>query len=182
MFGFFSFVFDVAFAVIPVLLLALGLLWRYKKGKKLWTLQLAFLAIVSLFYVPVLGIRLCSKTTNYLFLRTLQPDSVVSIEIDATTLDEEQDIARIVTALNQAVWHVTNHDVGGPYESMIIALRSGNVRTFRIGRYHGKEGALVEFFRGTDGSSTWEDGDTYIPELPAVLEDIGYSLPPAGEW
>jgi hypothetical protein len=181
-FGFFSFVLDIAFALFPLLVLIFGLLWRCGKGKKLWALKFIHLAMVSLFWVPMMGTRLYHKATNYHFLRTLQSDSVASIEIGGITLDKEQDIVRVVAALNRAVWHVTNHDVGGPYVGMRIVLWSGDVRTFRIGRYHGKEGALVEFFRETDSSSTREDGDAFVPDLPTVLEDVGYALPPAGEW
>lgn len=179
MFGPFFYVCDAGFTLFPLLLLlVLGVLdWRKKRSAGP-LLRLIPFALISVLWVPVLGIQLYYKTANYLFLNTLQASDVASITIGASGWNEQADIQNIVAALDHPVWHVTNHDVGGPYETMTIVLNSGQTKVFRVGRHDYKDGALIEFFRPhANGSGFWADGDTYIPELPAILENLGHSLP-----
>ena len=178
MFGLFFYVCDAGFALFPLLLFVLGVInWRRKRSTGL-LLRLIPFALISVLWVPVLGIRFYYKTANHLFLNTLQASNVASIIIGESSWNEQVDIQNIVAALNHPIWHVTNHDFGGPYETMTIVLNSGHTKIFRVGRHDYKGGALIEFFRPhANGNGFWADGDTYIPELPAILDNLGHPLP-----
>ena len=135
--------------------------------------------ILWLVFVVLLAPHYYGKIEAYWRLKTLSSAEVVKIEIDRTTWNTFNDIQGIVGRLNQAVWHETNHDGGGPFVKMTITLKSGDELAFRIGRYYGEAGAIIQFYREATGEDIiLEYGDTYIPGLAGLLDQMDYPLPP----
>jgi hypothetical protein len=185
MFGPAFYLFDIAFALFPLLPLILYLISyhlgfanrRRKRDDRTLVGWIAF-AFIGFLWVPIVGTRLYYKTANYLFLSTLRASDVANITVGESSWTQQTDLQGIVAALNRPIWHVTNHDIGGPYETLTITLHSGQVKIFRVGRHDDREGALIEFFRPfASGNGFWADGDTFIPVLPRLLESLGHTLP-----
>jgi hypothetical protein len=178
MFGVFGFIIGFGFANFP-LIIAIGniALARKKKREIPWATVIQFLlfqVVVSYFLLPLYF----HQFENYYFIRTITAREVISIQVDSTTWTEPQDIETVVNSLNQAVWHETNHDIGGPFVTMTMTLQSGKIWKAHVGRYYEKDGAIFEFFHPmNEQGAYWSDGTAYVPGLMTTFENMGYSLP-----
>src|SRR5574341_1498444 len=184
MLGILGFIADTGLTIaIPIsAIAALVNWWRHKRLlSSVYTAVglLAFAVIAE----PLLVSRYYSKLTNYLLLRRLDAENVVSIGIGTTTWSNREDIQVLAGVLDQPIWVLRGRDVGrsGPPESITIALASGETIRLCIGRhYYGggpfRDEAIVKYpYSGSDCSA----GDEFalIPRLPSVLEGMSHSLP-----
>jgi hypothetical protein len=179
MLGILPFIFEIA-TVLFYLLLGLKLFSAWLKSpKNLHTITRLLGGLVitgaAIFFAHRIFIP---QFTSYLFLKALNPNEVDSITINNVSFTDNSEIQRVTNSLNQAVWHIPNHDSGGPFVDMTVSLHSGSTLAFRIGRYNDKDAALVgQVF--TRNSQIVLAQELYIPALPTTLESLNYSLPPA---
>jgi hypothetical protein len=184
MIGILAFIADTGFTVaIPISAIAAVVnWWRHKRLLSAVYTAVGLLAF-AVIAEPLLVSRYYSKLTNYLLLRRLEHESVISISIGTTTWSKREAIQVLVNVLHQPSWVLRRGDIGrsGPPESITVALASGETIRLCIGRhYYGggpfRDEAIVKYsYSGSDCSA----GDEFalIPGLPSMLEGMSHSLP-----
>jgi hypothetical protein len=137
--------------------------------------------VILLIGEPMFVSRYVRQFQDLAFLRGLQSEAVESIRLSDERWTAPQDIQKIIAAVRRAEWSVLprrGHG-GGPFVSMDITLRSGEVVPLSLGRTYGygTEGAILRF-----RPSGWPSSlstSLFIPALPQTLEELGYTLPPS---
>jgi hypothetical protein len=120
-------------------------------------------------------IRFYFQTQGHLTLNNLKTDDVSYISIDNIVLTNPEQISQIVEALNDSAWYSPNHEQKGKEVSMIIVLQSGQTLHYHLSRFHDENSADLLFIRPLE-SGFLADGNAYIPNLPSILENVGYTL------
>ena len=179
MLGIFPFIFEIV-TIIFFLILVIKLFFEwYYRPTNLYAISglifgLILIGVTALFFIGIFA----PQFVNFLFLKTLDPKEVASIKIGNVSWESDDDIEKIVAVLNRPIWHIPNHDSGGPFVEMTITLHSGSTFVFNVGRYNDKDAVLIGQVLTVNRSFQLIQY-SYFAAFPTTLESVGYLLPPA---
>ena len=124
--------------------------------------------------------RVSMQMENRSALHNLSVDSVGSIQVDHVQLEKPGDVKTVLAALHESCWYVHTAGDGGWAKTvdLVIQLRSGEQRRYRIGRLLRREGAVIDFISQDPNSTLVRHyGYAFTLNLPKVLDDVGAPLP-----
>ncbi len=121
-------------------------------------------------------VRFYYQTKNHNLLSSLRTEDVSFIALDNVIFEQPEQIHPIVAALNESTWYSPNHERRGNEVPMKIVLRNGQEMYFHLSRFYGEDSGDILFIRPYT-SGFWADGNAYVPTLPSILENLGYTLP-----
>lgn len=126
------------------------------------------------------GFRLSRQLQNRSALRDLTTESVDFVQVGENKIEQAPELNSVVDALRDSRWYVhTAGDGGwaGPV-SLVIRLKSGEDRRYRVGRRLKQEGAVIDFISQDPNSRfVGHYGYAWSKDLPHVLDHIGLPLP-----
>jgi hypothetical protein len=139
------------------------------------------IAIIILALGVVNGaLRLSRQMQNRSALHNLAADSVEYIQIGGTRLEKASDVNSVVDAISNSQWYVHTAGDGGWAQavSLVIHLKSGEERRYRVGRMLRQEGAVIDFI-SQDPSSQFlgHYGYALTKTLPHALDGAAAPLP-----
>jgi hypothetical protein len=126
--------------------------------------------------------RLSHQLTERSALRNLSSDEVSFIRVGDHVIEKTADVKVVVDKLRDLKWYVhTAGDGGwGRAEDMIVHLKSGEERRYRIGRMNKQEGAIVDFIsQNASLDIISHHGYALSSGLPQALDQVGVQLPRA---
>jgi len=122
--------------------------------------------------------RFYYQTKSHDLLSSLRVEDVSFIALENVIFERPEQIQPIVSALNESTWYSPNHERRGNEVPMKIILRNGQEMYFHISRFYGEDSGDILFIRPYT-SGFWANGNAYVPTLPSILENLGYTLPSA---
>lgn len=185
-----AFLLDMAFPLLWLLisLAILAVVLRSRKSK-VETTQVSTSNMKTRGAIAVIVVALCFANGIFRLSRQLQNrsalhdisvDSVSSIRVGNVQLERSSEVSAVLAALRDSQWYVPTARDGGWANTvdLVIRLRAGEQRRYRIGRFLRHEGAVVDFI-GQDPRSPFvaHYGYAFVKQLPDVLERIGAALP-----
>ncbi len=124
----------------------------------------------------LMGVRFFQQMSGHRFLADLKPEQVASIGVAGTEITDAKHIASIVKALNARQWFSSNHGGWAQPVELILTLRNGDVRRYRIAHYLREHGTVI-MFRRNSGGIRWADGYAFAHTLPDALAAADVKLP-----
>ncbi len=173
MIGIYAILFDVAFVVLGVFLLACASwLWidqRRKKPANVFhkndrddTGAALFGMVVMLVWLGALSYRILHEVRLHSDLAHLRPDTVDRIEIGNHAVTDKRQIAEIIGALNHAEWFALQRGDTADKVSFVVRLTSGTQYNYEAARYLRREGAALIW----QSVSGWHNGEAFCVRLP----------------
>lgn len=172
MIGTSSFLIELMPIVFPLLFLAGGIFTVKVEKSKIGYLLITFAVVVGF----IMGVRYFYQVRNHMLLDSLAGGEIAEIQVGTMALTQNQQIELVVDALRDNRWFSANHGGWAKTLPLVIKFKDGSLQRFRVAYYLRQEGAIIEFFRGTD-SSYWADGYAFCPRLPGTLNEIGICIP-----
>jgi len=184
MIGIDAILFDAAFVVLGVFLLACSswsLMDRrrrrkpanvFHKNDRDDTSAGLFGVVFMLLWLGVLSNQFLHEVRLHSDLSHLQPDTVDRIEIGNRAVTDKRQIAEIVGALNHAEWFALQRGDTADKVSFVVRLTSGTEYNYEAARYLRGEGAVL-----MSRPSEWNNGDAFCLRLPASLKKAQIALP-----
>lgn len=173
MIGVESFLSEIMSLLIPLAVIGIGIGARVKQGRSSKALYFIGFGVV---FLLLTGIRFFHEASNQHFLRNLAVGDVSSITVGDVTLTEQEEFSAIINSLNDCRWFSSDHGGWADTVDLIVKLKNGEVRRYRIAYYLREHGVVIEFFRAHKYSE-WEDGYAFSSSLPEALADAGIRLP-----
>ena len=184
MIGIYAILFDVAFVVLGIFLLA-WTSWllidrrRRRKPANVFykndrddTSAALFGVVFILMWLGVLSNQLLHEVRLHSDLAHLRPDTVDRIEIGNHAVTDKRQIAEIIGALNHAEWLALRSNNTADNVSFVVRLTSGTQYKYEAARYLRGEGAVL-----MSRSSEWNNGEAFCLRLPASLKKAQIALP-----
>jgi len=173
MIGIYAILFDVAFVVLGVFLLACASwLWidqRRKKPANVFhkndrddTGAALFGMVVMLVWLGALSYRILHEVRLHSDLAHLRPDTVDRIEIGNHAVTDKRQIAEIIGALNHAEWFALQRGDTADKVSFVVRLTSGTQYNYEAARYLRREGAALIW----QSVSGWHNGEAFCVRRP----------------
>jgi hypothetical protein len=123
--------------------------------------------------------RISRQLQNRSALHTLTTESVDFILVGKNRIEAVPEVNSVVQALRDSRWYVHTARDGGwaPAVSLVIRLKSGEERRYRVGRMLKQEGAVIDFISQDPNSQfVAHYGYTWAKRLPQALDSIGVPL------
>jgi hypothetical protein len=124
--------------------------------------------------------RLSRQLQNRSALHDLTTESVEFVQVGETKLEAPPEVSSVVDALRDSQWFVHTAGDGGWAQpvNLVIQLKSGEKRRYRIGRLLKQEGAVIDFINQDPNSQFVRHyGYAWAKGLPQALDRIGSPLP-----
>jgi hypothetical protein len=124
--------------------------------------------------------RLSRQLQNRSALQGVTSESVEFIQVGDARLQKAAEVNSVVDALRDSRWYVHTAGDGGWAQavSLVIRLKSGDERRYRVGRMLRQEGAVIDFIsQDRDSQFVAHCGYALAKRLPQVLDGVGAPLP-----
>lgn len=174
MIGIDAFLQELAFFLVPLLMLAVTLFFaRRSSGTGRWTAK-SLIAPVALSLLLIVGATgFFREVNNHFFFARLDTAMVESVLVGDHLITDSAQKTLVVRALKDLDWFTVSHGGLASDVPLEIRLKSGKEHRFRVALYLRETGAVVLF--GESGG--FQAGYGFSKDLPNALKELGVSLP-----